>query len=453
MRYLINLGMLFALLTACGPAALPESAGEKADPKIPEKTLDLIPLDDPSIAEDLAQLKDDVKGRGSEDEKLLRKWHSQPVVRWNEEARDWVIYDMLDPVVASRVYVLVSVSQQRALDELNGYLIDYDARQPVKLDESITPVDPGCVPFECAVILGASESVLIHLFPESIDAITNSVMEARTSLYLSGTILPSDLDAAEEIGRLAAVELIAERLNDGSANAKTGDTLPVGEGIWKPDPFRVRPEMPGWSKVAPWLLTSADQFRAPPPPEFGSPEFEAALEEVRQTIATNTSRELNLALLWADKRGSHTPPGHWNAIAADYVNQYQLSDRNASRVFAALNMAMMDAGIACWESKYLYMVIRPWQADPTISTLVGYPNHPSYPSGHSCFSAAAAEVLSYFFPEEREALWRMAEEASLSRLYGRIHYSFDIEAGMELGRQVGGVARDFAISHEWGWSR
>ncbi|MCK6585834.1 MAG: vanadium-dependent haloperoxidase [Anaerolineales bacterium] len=453
MRNMIAFGMLLALLAACGPAVLPETSGETIETEVAAETLDLVPLNDPSMAGDLMQLKDDVQRRNTDDNLLLQKWHSEPILRWNEETRNWVIYYMLDPVVASRIYTLVSVAQQRALDELNSYYIDYEGRQPNELDKNIIPIDPGCQPFECAAILGATESVLVYLFPESFDAITITVTEARTSLYLSGTMLPSDLDAAEEIGRLAAGELIAERLDDGSADAKTVDILPKGWGIWKPDPFRVRPEMPGWGKVTPWLLTSADQFRAPPPPEFGSPEFEAALDEVRQTVVTNTSRELNLALIWADKRGSHTPPGHWNAIAADYIGQYRLSDRDASHVFAALNMAMMDAGIACWESKYHYMVVRPWQADPTISTLVGYPNHPSYPSGHSCFSAAAAEILSYFFPDDRDALWGMVEEASNSRLYGRIHYSFDIEAGKDLGRQVGLVARTFAVSQGWDVSR
>ena len=109
----------------------------------------------------------------------------------------------------------------------------------------------------------------------------------------------------------------------------------------------------------------------------------------------------------------------------------------------------MDAGIACWDSKYHYLVIRPWQADPTIAALVGYPNHPSYPSGHSCFSSASAEVLSFFFPAEHDSLWAMAEEASISRFYGGIHYRFDMEAGKEIGRQIGSLAEQYARGKNW----
>jgi membrane-associated phospholipid phosphatase len=109
----------------------------------------------------------------------------------------------------------------------------------------------------------------------------------------------------------------------------------------------------------------------------------------------------------------------------------------------------MDAGIACWDSKYHYLVIRPWQADTRIASLVGYPNHPSYPSGHSCFSGASAEALGYFFPAEKDTLWQLAEEASISRLYGGIHYEFDLTAGKEIGRQVGDLMETFAVGQGW----
>ena len=156
-----------------------------------------------------------------------------------------------------------------------------------------------------------------------------------------------------------------------------------------------------------------------------------------------------IAQKWADKRFSSTPPGHWNSIAADLIQKYGLSDRDASHVFSTLNMAMMDAGIACWDTKYYYLVLRPWQVDSSIPSLVGYPNHPSYPSGHSTFSSAAAEALDYFFPAERESLSQMVEEASISRLYAGIHYRFDLDAGKNMGRQIGKLAGEFAARQNW----
>src|SRR5437867_7945754 len=99
---------------------------------------------------------------------------------------------------------------------------------------------------------------------------------------------------------------------------------------------------------------------------------------------------------------------------------------------------MFDAVIGCWDAKLTYWFIRPWQADPAITVVpaVGKPNHPSYPSGHSCLSSSAAEVLSAFFPEERAQLDAMVTEAGLSRMYAGIHYRFDIETGQHRGRSV-----------------
>jgi membrane-associated phospholipid phosphatase len=122
------------------------------------------------------------------------------------------------------------------------------------------------------------------------------------------------------------------------------------------------------------------------------------------------------------------------------VEQYQLNEIRAARVFALVNMAMMDAGIAAWDTKLQYWQIRPWQADPTIDLAVDPPNSPSYVSTHASWSGAGAEVLSYLFPEEKESLQAKAEEASTSRIYEGIHYRFDIEAGLIQGRAVAKLA-------------
>jgi membrane-associated phospholipid phosphatase len=105
-----------------------------------------------------------------------------------------------------------------------------------------------------------------------------------------------------------------------------------------------------------------------------------------------------------------------------------------------MNAAMEDAGISCWQTKYVYWLIRPSQADPAITTPVGLPNFPSYTSGHSSFSGAAAAVLSSFFPDHTSSLQAMADQAAISRIYGGIHYRFDSDAGLAVGRQIGAIA-------------
>ena len=106
----------------------------------------------------------------------------------------------------------------------------------------------------------------------------------------------------------------------------------------------------------------------------------------------------------------------------------------------------MDAGIACWDTKFHYFMIRPSQADPSITTPVGLPNFPAYTSGHSDFSGAGAEVLGYLFPDDKASLWGFAEEASLSRLYGGIHYRFDGVAGLAQGQASAQLAIELGRS-------
>ena len=110
-----------------------------------------------------------------------------------------------------------------------------------------------------------------------------------------------------------------------------------------------------------------------------------------------------------------------------------------------MNMAIEDAGICVWDNKYYYFFPRPSNVNPEIKTLMGVPNFPSYPSGHSGFSSAGATVLSHFFPASSMSFSDMANEAALSRLYGCIHYRFDCDQGIVLGKDVAQQAINIAI--------
>jgi hypothetical protein len=446
---ILSLVFLIAVLAACAPAATPTQVAPLDETSKPVYHLDLPPLDDPQVEADLSILVGLQADRSPETLSLIKNWHTRPVVTWNEQSRYWVAYHGMDPVVATRLYAMVSVSQQRALDALAQADNDFASRHPAFLQSAVSPVEIVSDPFESAVLIGATEPIFVSLLTET-ENLTRAMMdEARQSLLTSGNILPSDLEAAEAFGRTFAIQVMTERADDGSENSKEFNPFPVGDGFWYVDPFRASPERPGWGRVTPWLMSAPDEFRAPPPPAFGSVGFQSALEDVYNVQVEITHEQMAIAQKWADKRFTFTPPGHWNLIAADLILEYGLDNVDASRVFSAMNMAIMDAGIACWDSKYHYLVIRPWQADTRIASLVGYPNHPSYPSGHSCFSGASAEALGYFFPAEKDTLWQLAEEASISRLYGGIHYEFDLTAGKEIGRQVGDLMETFAVGQGW----
>lgn len=143
-----------------------------------------------------------------------------------------------------------------------------------------------------------------------------------------------------------------------------------------------------------------------------------------------------IANYWQDGLGTYTPPGHWNKIAKDYIIEYKENPLRTARVFAYLNMAMMDAGISCWDAKYYYHYPRPIQQIPGFKTIAGTPNFPSYTSGHSVFSASAAEVLAYLYPTQATQFRAWAEEAAVSRIYGGIHWRFDAEVGLNQGKKV-----------------
>jgi hypothetical protein len=183
-----------------------------------------------------------------------------------------------------------------------------------------------------------------------------------------------------------------------------------------------------------WMLDSASQFRPAPPPAYGSPTWQAALEEVRRVARERTPEQTAIAQKW----NAVDPWAPWNETASAAIRRHRLSDVEAARVLAVMNVGASDAVIACFEAKYYYWTIRPSQADTTLvlAANVGLPNFPSFPSGHACSAGAFDAALGHFFPQERAEFTRIAEEQAMSRLYGGIHYRFDNDGGLALGRLV-----------------
>jgi membrane-associated phospholipid phosphatase len=168
------------------------------------------------------------------------------------------------------------------------------------------------------------------------------------------------------------------------------------------------------------------------------------LAEVKNALRHLTREQYAISLRWADGVSTPTPPGHWNLIAATHISKAQFSEVRAARAFALVDMALHDAAVGCWDAKYFYYNPRPSQLDPSIRTAIGLPNFPAYVSGHSTFSAAAAEVLSYLFPTARADFEAQRDEAAISRLYAGIHYRSDIDVGKDHGKRIGGYTVRFA---------
>ena len=140
-----------------------------------------------------------------------------------------------------------------------------------------------------------------------------------------------------------------------------------------------------------------------------------------------------------------TVAAFWNEEATTLIARYRLDERRAAHVLALMHTATMDANIACHDAKYTYWLIRPYRADPAITTPIPRPQHPSYPSDHACASGTLAYVLGALFPPDAERLAAVADEAGESRLYAGIHYRFDKDAGLDIARQVAALALRHAI--------
>ena len=249
-----------------------------------------------------------------------------------------------------------------------------------------------------------------------------------------------DTDRALAIGRAVGEQVVAHAKTDRLFDPWTG-TVPTGPGIWFSS--AIPPAPPGgagFGVARPFFLTSGSQFRPSPPPAFGSPEYLAALGEVRHTSDTRTAEQDSIAKFWALPVGTITPAGYWNQEAAEVAAKHGFNERRTARLLAVASMTAFDALIACNDGKYAYWLIRPTQADPGIKLAIGLPNFPAYPSNHACISSAEAEVIGAYVPGERTRLRALAFEAAISRVYGGIHYRFDGVAGLDLGGLVAGQA-------------
>jgi hypothetical protein len=200
--------------------------------------------------------------------------------------------------------------------------------------------------------------------------------------------------------------------------------------------------LPLYGRVKPFLFDSATvaTLRPGPPPSVHSDKMKTETEEIYQLVKNPSREQMRIVEFWADGVGTYTPPGHWDAIAAEDFIKKNYSEVRWARNMALLNMAEMDAAIICWNTKNYYYNPRPSQLDPRIKTLTGVPNFPSYISGHSTFSGAAAAVLGYLIPERAADYTAMANEASMSRMYGGIHFRSDCVVGLEVGKNVGNFA-------------
>ncbi len=445
------------------------------------------PVTDPGYLSELASIKTAQAQLTKDQRKAIDYWSSGGVMRWNQILIELVAaadlppepnpdgtysfpdpnnpfafpqYPFSNPPYASRAYSYVAVAQYEVLKVAWYYKYLYNRPSPSRIDSGIQALMPTsdlpAYPSEDAVVSGVTAELLKLLFPTAVEEITLKAGEQRQAALLSGKASASDIAAGLALGQAVAAVFTARANSDGM-KAATGTpaqwqaladaAVARGEIPWKSQEIPPRPPMlPFFNGVKGWMMAPADivKERPGPPPSTSSPQMAKELAEVKQAVDNLTRDQLAIVYKWNDGASSPTPPGHWNLIAEPYISAAHFSEVRIARAFALLNMALHDAAVGCWDAKYTYFNPRAVQLDPTIKVLIPLPNFPSYTSGHSTYSAAAAEVLSYLFPSGAPYFDAQKEEAAISRLYGGIHYRSDIEVGKDHGKRIADYTVRFA---------
>ncbi len=433
------------------------------------------------------------QGRVSDEQKAtINYWNGNGVARWMQIASDimakynippapnadgtypvpsssnpgvYPYFPFANPPYASRAYAYLGAAMFDAMIETWHYKYKFNRPAPKKNDAGILPMLPSndlpSYPSEDAVAAAVARTVLSAMFPNEKGYLAGLAEEHKNTRLWAGANVLSDLTAGDALGTAVANKFIDRSKTDGMSKATAIGTAADGRSYqdsmanaaqtaygWHWTSLDV-PARPGllafFGRVKMWNVPGGkESVRPAAPPALNSDEFNRAAEEVKNLQANLTSDQRRIAQFWADGPGTYTPPGHWEIFAAQECASNKLNPLRTARVFAYLGTALEDAGISCWDTKYFFHYPRPSNVIDGFKTVLGVPNFPSYSSGHSTFSAAGATVLSYFFPAHAATFDTWAHEASESRIYGGIHYRFDCETGLVVGKTIGNLAVDKA---------
>jgi len=322
-----------------------------------------------------------------------------------------------------------------------------------------------------AAAAAAAHDVLVALYPAF-----KATLDA--ALQQSLAQLPDGEDKAEgiQIGQTVASRILALRSNDGSNAQPIPYVFGKDPGDYQSTPpnFPAQPQFTHWSRVSPFALERANQFRPGPPPALTSDTYGDAFNQVKSLgIVSSTTATADEAL--TGKFWNGAIQNYWNEIAQTASLAHNLTTARNARLFALLNLSLADDVIAFYDAKYTYNFWRPVTAIRAADTginpeTVADPNwlpevgktapDPSYPGAHGVISASGAEVLISFFERDHSefnvtsevlpgversftSFSAAAEEATLSRTFAGQHFRFDLTTGQRLGREVA----DFVVDN------
>ena len=399
---------------------------------------------------------------------------SDEAIYWNNIGLKVVKSAMIPPPLIARNLAISSIAQFDASAAIRRTRVSYIYRGMT---------DEVGVPEEAAIAVAAA-TALKGAFPEQA-----FIVEEAWRRRIPELKKMKHWYEAKRIGEEAANAILRARADDGSKDAQYTDPGGTGIGEWRPVKILEEPDLkryepsvlPGWKYVRPFAIPDTKVCYPEGSIQMDSREYAAAVEEVRRLggrVSTERTKEQTLiAQFWQGQGGTLTPVGQWNDLATRAAVKEKRTLHQNLLMYAALNVALADAGTAAWDFKYETRMWRPQtaireadkdgnpgtQVDPTWRSLIVTPNHPSCVSGHSAFSAAGAEVLKACFGRDDLEIevasdstknWQTrtihgftntAKECGRSRIYGGIHFEFDNTMGQDMGRKV---AR-FVLAQSW----
>jgi hypothetical protein len=385
-----------------------------------------------------------------------------------------IIYDVFSPPVASRLYVYSSLASYEALrfskegnPSITVMLRDFG---PMPQPEKNKKYD---------FTLAASKAFFNVVHNVKVFSV-DSLKKYEDKLFNNFKIQLNDsvYQRSVAFGDSIAKVILARAKTDGYAKSRG---KPKFLGSNDPGKWRCTPPdyLDGvewcWNTMKPLIMFSPDQFKPAKPPLFSMDTTSLFYKSVREVYNINknlTDEQMNIARYWDDNplvimHSGHmmfgnkkiTPGGHWMGICAIASKQSGADPIKTARAYALTSVALYDAFISCWDEKYRSSYIRPVTVinetfDNTWMPFLQTPPFPEYTSGHSTITAAAATVLTSIFGENFafqdtsdlryigmqrhfNSFKDAAAEASISRVYGGIHYRFSVDTGAMEGKKLG----------------
>ena len=385
------------------------------------------------------------------------------VLRWNRTLLVIVRTPGAQPatVHSTRSFAIMHAAMYDAVNAIDGthtpYVVDFtDVSRSASQD---------------AAAAVAAHEVLVTFYPPF-----QGQLDAQLLRVLAG--IPEGADKAQgiSIGQAVADRILALRSNDGANAQPIPFVFGNAPGDYQSTPpnFPRQPQFTHWSRVTPFALERADQFRPGSPPVLTSDTYSDAFNEVKALgIVNSTASSADEALTGRFWNGAIQ--NYWNEITQTAALAHDLTTARSARLFALLNLTLADGVIAFYDAKYTYDFWRPvtairaadtdnnpeTPADPNwLPEVINTAPDPSYPGAHAVISAGGAAVLISVLDKDEfdfnvtsevmpgversfERLSAAAEEATLSRIFAGAHFRFDLTTGQRLGREVA----DFVVDN------